>query len=193
MEKYSIVFVMDKSGSMLNMGDEPWQSLNSFVKEQKSQNSNFTFTLCFFNDVTEFKYENIKSNEIIPLTGADYNPSGMTALYDAIGKTIEFQKEKTPNNKVIFVILTDGQENCSKEYNQFTIKTLISYMEEKYNWEFVFLANKLGLEEAKKCGIKNSCEFEYTPCGFNNIMSSVSSQVSKTICGFNSVENKKLT
>lgn len=193
-EKYSIVFVMDQSGSMLNMGDEPWQSLNSFIAEQKTKNNNFTFTLTFFNDSTRFKYQNIESDKIIPLTSSDYVPSGMTSLYDAIGKTIEFQREKTPKNKVIFVILTDGHENCSREYNSYSIKTLISLMEKEYGWKFIYLgANQDAFAVGSNIGIHCSSDYKYTPCGLNNIMRFTSGECGKVISGSKPMENIKFS
>ncbi len=56
--------------------------------------------------------------------------------------------------KVIFVIITDGQENASRLFNQQQIKALISHQQEKYGWEFIFLgANMDAVETAAHFGI----------------------------------------
>jgi len=141
-ENFTIVFVMDKSGSMTSMNDEPWQGLNSFITEQKSLIPNFKFTLCFFNNKVEFIYKNLDSEKIPLLKKEDYKPESMTALYDAIGKTIEFQLTQSKNN-VIFVILTDGLENCSNEFDNSKIKKMINDMETENKWKIIYLgANK---------------------------------------------------
>ena len=56
-DKYSIIFIMDESGSMVNMGNEPWQGLNNFVNKQKENNIEFNFTLIFFNQKFKLKMD----------------------------------------------------------------------------------------------------------------------------------------
>ena len=182
-EIYSIVFVLDKSGSMKIMGDEPVESMNNFIKVQKNNNLKFKFTLVLFNDEVEFIFKNIDSEEIPEIKTSDYNPCGMTSLYDAIGKAISYQEDQK-NDKVIFVILTDGQENSSNEYTNSVIKRMISDKEMNNKWKFTFLAaNQDSFAVGATLGIaKNNCSnFEYTPCGLNNIMSSISAEVSDTL------------
>lgn len=185
MENFSIIFIMDESGSMSNMGDEPWQGLNNFVKKQKESNSNFNFTLIFFNSEVRFIYKNLESEEIPILSKKDYNPNDTTALYDAIGKGIEYQKTQNMEN-VIFVILTDGHENCSREYNKKTIQKMISDLEKNNKWKFVYLgANQDSFEVGQGIGIHNSCNYDYTPQGLRNVMRNVSASICKTISGEN--------
>ena len=84
-----------------------------------------------------------------------------TALLDAIGKTIAKEKaiqDTLPKGekatKVLFIIITDGLENASKEYNSATVKRLIETQKEKYGWEFLFLgANIDAIETASAIGI----------------------------------------
>jgi len=179
--EHSIVFIMDKSGSMVNMGDEPWQSLNSFVNEQLETNIKFNFTLVFFSTESNFKYKSVTSSEFKPLCKEDFVPDGMTALYDAIGDGINYQLEKNKEN-VIFVILTDGLENSSRKYNKKKIKTMISDVEEKHKWKFIYLgANQDSYEVGHSMGIKSSEDYEYTTTGLRNVMRSVSHRVSEVM------------
>jgi len=128
---------MDKSGSMVSMGNEPIDGLNNFYEEQKKVDK-FNSTLVFFNEKVDFIHENKLSIDIHTITNKEYTPSGMTALYDAIGKSIDYQRSiKTED--VIFVILTDGCENSSQEYNKNTIKKLIETMENEHKWKFIYL------------------------------------------------------
>ena len=97
------------------------------------------------------------------LTNEDYSPSGFTALYDAIGQAIhETDKnlsglpEKERPDKVMVVIITDGQENASKEFSATAIKSAISTHEELLHWSFIFLGSGLSdFKDAEAMGIKN--------------------------------------
>jgi len=95
------------------------------------------------------------------LTDKDYTVRGSTALLDAIGKTVKkirtAQKQTAEEyraEKVLFVIITDGLENASREYSLNRIKKRINHQKEKYDWEFIFLgANMDAVAEAGKLGI----------------------------------------
>ncbi len=98
------------------------------------------------------------------MTEEDYMVGGCTALLDAIGRTIhkeiKYQKKATEEQKaknVMFVIITDGEENSSVEYPLPVIKKLIKKQQEKYGWQFIFLgANIDAVETACNLGIKES-------------------------------------
>lgn len=183
-EVYSIVFVLDKSGSMNVMGTEPVESMNNFIKVQKENNLKFKFTLVLFSDNVYFIYKNLDSDEIPEMKVDDYRAGGMTALYDAIGKAIVYQEDQK-NDKVIFVILTDGQENASQEYrDNKIIKKMISDKENINKWKFTFLgANQDSFAVGSGLGIRrDGCSnFEYNPCGLNSVMKTLSAQISSTI------------
>lgn len=182
-EKYYITFIMDESGSMASMGDEPWQGLNNFVNKQKESKVDFNFTLIFFNSEIKFIYKNLESDKITELTNKDYNPFDTTALYDAIGKGIEYQKTQSMDN-VIFVILTDGHENSSHEYNKEGIQNMIKDLENKNKWKFVYLgANQDAFEVGHGIGINNTCNYDCTPDGLRGIMRNVSDSISRQISG----------
>ena len=186
----SVVFVMDASGSMVNMGDEAIQGLNAFYDKQKNSGE-FTSTLVFFNHEVVFHHKNINGTDVPVLTHTDYNRCGMTALYDAIGISIEYQKKiKTEN--VIFVILTDGLENCSREYEKNSIKRLITQMEREYKWLFIYMgANQNSFEVSSNIGIKNSSDYDYSPLGCKKIMETISDNVSRCITQEIDIENFK--
>lgn len=96
------------------------------------------------------------------MTERDYYVGGCTALLDAVGKTIQkmanIQKhlpEKKRAEKVIFVIMTDGMENASREYGYKEVKSMIEKEKEIYGWEFLFLgANIDAVAEAGRMGIR---------------------------------------
>jgi hypothetical protein len=176
----SIVFVMDASGSMMAMGDEPIQGLNSFYTQQK-RSGEFTSTLVFFNHDVTFHHQNIDGKVVPSLSDKDYKRDGMTALYDAIGKSIEYQRKiKTEN--VIFVILTDGHENSSREYRHTAIKYLITEMEQKHKWTFIYLgANQDSFAVSQGLGIRHSADYDYSGTGCAEIFRTVSDGISRCI------------
>jgi hypothetical protein len=151
-KKYThITFVIDRSGSMQSCWTDVVGGYKTFVGEQKKGEGDCTFTLVAFDnaydvplDFSDIKLvtENLDELKIAPRGG--------TALYDAIGRAISdtgaklaaLAEDDRPE-KVIVVVQTDGQENCSHEYSSQLIKNMIKLQEETYNWSFMFLgANK---------------------------------------------------
>ena len=137
-----IVFILDRSGSMSGLTDDTIGGFNSFIEQQKKVDGEAKLTTVLFDDRYELLHNGVDINEVKPLTRDDY----MTALYDAIGKTINDvgdRLSKTPEDdrpsKVIVVITTDGAENSSVEFSQSKIKEMITHQTEKYSWEFIFL------------------------------------------------------
>jgi hypothetical protein len=176
----SIVFVMDSSGSMEEMGDEPVQGLNNFYTKQK-ESGDFTSTLVFFNENVTFHHKNIVGKDVPILKNEEYYRGGMTALYDAIGQAIEYQKSIKIKN-VIFVILTDGLENASIKYGKKTILKMIKKMEKEHEWLFMYLgANQDSFEVSAGLGINNSANYDYSPLGCMQAMRSISENVSRCV------------
>lgn len=106
------------------------------------------------------------------MTDKDYMPGGMTALLDAVGRTIHKMDmvagihRKDKGNKVLFVIITDGEENDSKEYTYADVKKLIKDRQENAGWEFIFLgANIDAAAEAENLGIDRDRAVKYKNTG----------------------------
>lgn len=134
-----IICILDKSGSMQSVAEDARGGFNAFLEDQKKI-GDANLTIVMFDDKWSIDYEG-KIFDAIKLH--KWPSGGMTALYDAIGKTINhvskrFSKE-TPE-KVILAILTDGHENNSKEFNQTSVANLIKEHKEKYGWDVIFLA-----------------------------------------------------
>ena len=148
-----VVFVVDESGSMSICRDKVIEGFNEFLSEQrKDKNGDVDVSLYKFatdglNNCV-YKMKNIK--EVNDISEKDYNPSGLTALNDAVctaidetGKILADKKEDERPSKVIFVIMTDGHENCSVEFGANDVKEKIKHQEEKYSWNFVYLGYNL--------------------------------------------------
>lgn len=173
-----VKFILDKSGSMYVLGNEPVRSLNSFLTEQKIVGE-FLFTLALFSNTVEMVYDNVSSNDITTFTEDQYRVGGGTALYDAIGQVLSSEKDDhKSDNDVICVILTDGLENCSRKFSQSQISNMIKTKEE-CGWKFMYLgANQDAFAVGGSIGITNSINFEHNPTGYSNAMQSVSISMS---------------
>ena len=154
-----ITIVLDRSGSMQTTKSDTIGSFNSFLAEQRKVTGQATVSLVQFDDQYEPAYEGRPLDDAPDLTDDTYVPRGMTALLDAIGRTIvrtdeRFAKQGNRAELVIFVIITDGHENASKEYDREKVFKLIRSYEREHNWQFVFLgANQDAIAEAGDIGI----------------------------------------
>jgi len=145
--KTLIAVVLDRSGSMQALRESTVAGLNTFLEGQKALPGDVTLHFVQFDDQYEYAKYFTNLRDTKPLTQADFEPRGSTALLDAIGRTITEVGAKlaaTPEadrpGKVVFVVQTDGFENASREFNHARIQDMIKHQREKYSWEFVFLA-----------------------------------------------------
>ena len=135
---------------------------NSMLSKQKNQKKGKVYvTTVLFDDEYELLHNQVSIEEMKPITEKEYYVRGSTALLDAIGKTImqvkANQDKKENKDKVLFVIITDGLENASKEYRKDLIKKMIEERKEKDKWEFLFLgANIDAIGAAGELGIESS-------------------------------------
>jgi len=149
-----IVLILDRSGSMASVVRETIDGANEFIGKQKAEPGEASLTLVLFDDQYEVLYTKPIA-DCEPIDDKTFVPRGMTALLDAVGKTVNTMlSEKKVPEKAIFCIITDGQENASKEYNGEQIKKLVAECEKKHGWQFIYLgANVDAFAEAQKIGI----------------------------------------
>jgi uncharacterized protein YegL len=153
-----VTVVLDRSGSMQTCREDAEGGLNSFIDEQKKQPGETLFSLVQFDTEYEFVHKGTPMHEVGP---CQLVPRGMTALLDAVGRAIVETGERLaampePDRPglVVFVIVTDGQENSRKEYKKPQIKQMIETQRYIYKWQFTFLgANQDAFAEADSIGI----------------------------------------
>lgn len=164
-----LVFILDKSGSMSGLESDTIGGYNSMLEKQQKLDGACLITTVLFDNNYELLHDRIDIQAVKKLTENDYFVGGTTALYDAIGitinKIIKVQKSMPKEyqaKKVMFVIITDGEENASREYSSNKIKTMIENQQNKYAWEFVFLgANIDSVLAAKSIGISSDRAVDY--------------------------------
>jgi len=155
-----ITIILDRSGSMGGATDKTIKAFNNYILEQRQMESKAMVSLHQFNTGYETTYKNIGLNKAIELTRENYIPGGGTALLDAIGKTIsekkqfykQLSKSKIPE-QTLLLIITDGEENSSVEYNLSTIRKIIGEQKKK-GWQFAFIGAEIdAFNEAGSMGI----------------------------------------
>ena len=134
-KKLDVVFILDRSGSMSGSEEHTISSFNEYLEREKKNSFDSYITTILFNDTYEFLHERLPISQVKKLTHKQYYVSGCTALYDALGNAIHMMEEKE-SDKVLFVIITDGLENASKEYKKDQIKKMI---QKHSKWNFVYI------------------------------------------------------
>ncbi|MEY1174895.1 hypothetical protein AB7142_25740, partial [Escherichia coli] len=113
-EVLDLVFILDKSGSMSGFESDTIGGFNSVLAENRNKNGDVFITTVLFNDKTTLLHNREPINKVKKLTLDDYKVGNNTALLDAVGDTIvkiQENRKITKNNNVLFVIITDGEEN----------------------------------------------------------------------------------
>lgn len=186
-----LVILLDKSGSMALIKNDTIHGFNDFLKTQQNLDKDIYLSLIQFNTDYQWTIESANIKVVPPLTTFNYLPCGGTALLDAldtaieqIGKRLSNMKEEDRPNKVLFVILTDGEENSSKIATKRSVKKKVQHQKNKYSWEFLFLgANIDAFQESKDLSISHSINYSATPTGIRTAFKSASIGTSAYIHG----------
>lgn len=182
-----ITIVLDRSGSMASVQDDTIGGFNTFLSEQQSVDGEANLSLVQFDDQYEVVYDGRPIKSADKLTPATFQPRGMTALLDAIGRTINsvgtrlgaLDESERPD-KVVMVIMTDGFENASKEFDNIKIAEMIRTQTNDYNWQFLFVgANQDAVLSAKSMGIAASHSMSYAAnaVGTQDVYTSLSANI----------------
>lgn len=155
-----ITLVIDRSSSMEAIKAKAEAGINGFINDQKKQPGEANLTLVHFD--TEFDFIH-RGTPISQVGHYHLEPQGRTALLDAVGKTvIETGKrlaalpEAERPGLVIFVIMTDGEENSSHSFSRERIWKMVEHQQNVYNWQFTYLgANQDAFAEATRLGIRD--------------------------------------
>jgi hypothetical protein len=139
-----ITMVVDRSGSMASIRRDAEGGINSFVAQQQQEPGEALLTLVQFDTEYEFVHSGVPVKQIPAFTLV---PRGSTALLDAVGRAINetgarlaAMAESQRPALVVFVIVTDGAENSSREFTRDQIRTMVEHQQSAYKWQFTFLA-----------------------------------------------------
>lgn len=197
-----IVILLDRSGSMESIKSDTIGGFNRFLSEQQRVPGEATLTLVQFDDELETLCRFRSLGQVSPLGPDTYVTRNCTALLDAMGKVIRttgedlaFLAEDQRPDRVLFVVITDGMENSSKEFKKDQIRQMIKLQEEKYNWKFVFLgANMDAVAEGGTIGVSvnSSMTFAPTAKGIRNVFATMSGSTAAYRCCVSAVDAAKM-
>ena len=168
-----IIVIADRSGSMQTIRNDAIGGFNSMIEEQRKQSGEAEVTLVLFDDQYDVVYKDQDIKTVDDLNDKTFIPRGSTALYDAVGKTIaKLKEERAEGNenmmpqKVMFAIITDGEENSSEEYNKETVMDMVKECKDK-GWEFIYLcADEKGMQDGQQIfGRGRTVAFSATSAG----------------------------
>ena len=186
-DRTHICMILDRTGSMESIKQDTIGGFNSYIAAQKSLPTPATFTLVQFDSQDPFevihKFTDIQM--VDDLTGQTYMPRASTPLYDAVGRGINDLKaglgalpEALRPKKIVMVIVTDGQENASREFTGAQVRKMIADAKEA-GWQFVFLsADESAISDSSSLNIdaSNAAFFRKNKMGSNEMWERVSNR-----------------
>lgn len=185
-----ISIILDRTGSMETIQDDVIGGFNQFLASQQEGTGRATLTLVQFDsqDPYEVIYQFAPINQVAALSQATYVPRASTPLLDAIGRGIIDLAHRLTTmpagekpDQVVFVIITDGQENSSREFKKAQVMQLLAEKQEKDKWQFVFLSADLtALNDAMDYGFRApaAMSFDKDARGTAAVFSSLAKNVS---------------
>lgn len=192
-DKTLIAVLLDRSGSMMSVKTDTEGGFDQFIADQRSKPGSVAVTLAQFDTEYELVYSNLPIAQVPRL---ELTPRGSTALYDGIGKLstdVGTELAATPHDQrpaaVLVVILTDGYENASREWDHAGVRALIRQQTEVWKWTYLFLGADLSaVPTAVSLGIDRSQALHYSPSStaetFNVAAAAVSRVRGGTFVGF---------
>lgn len=169
------LIIIDESGSMQSIKKEAIDSVNETIQtirsaQRKHEEQEHLVTLVTFNDDVKSVYECVPVNEVKELTAENYCPDCCTALYDAMGMSLNvLRKSVAEVDTVLVTIVTDGYENASREYDGKAIKALVDELKAK-GWVFAYIGANHDVESAAiNISITNVMSFEASDSGVRSM------------------------
>lgn len=181
-----INYIIDESGSMAGIQGQVITGFNEYISElRKNVDGKVFVTLTTFSTGEKSPFTFKPLDEVEDLTYSTYVPAGMTALYDAIANTVKrVESDVTDNTQVITVIMTDGQENSSRENTEEQVNALITQKQDAGNWTFVFLgADQDAWATASRLGVARGNVISYASHTHGHTMRNLTSATASSISG----------
>lgn len=174
--------LLDSSGSMESCRDSTIEGYNEYINSLKNDGGKYKFSLTAFDSDTSGKlrlnkvHDNVYVDDIPELTRETFIPDGGTPLHDAFCTVLKNASNRK-DEKHLFVVLTDGGENASREFQAKDMKNLKKQKEDSGNWTFVYLgANQDAFATSSLYGFSssNTSNFNATAAGAGMVFSTLS-------------------
>lgn len=165
MDLVEIICILDKSGSMAPRAQDAIGGFNTFLKEQKALPGKALLSLTLFDTQVTQVHAGKDLQDVPDLDTSTYIPGGFTALLDAVGSTLAKAEERHASmpeaerpKRVLTVIITDGQENASREFDRKGLHAKIEACKAK-GWEFSYLgATPSTFQDAASIGLAHAAQ-----------------------------------
>lgn len=156
--KTELVVILDRSGSMSSIRADMEGGFKTFIREQAACPGELVVSLFQFDSEFETVFQERPAAEV---SGISLVPRGGTALHDAVGKAcalvgerLAARPEHLRPGAVVVLVITDGQENSSREYSREAVRQIIERQEKEYSWKFSYLGSELSsFQDAASIGI----------------------------------------
>ena len=165
------LIIIDESGSMWCIKQQAINSVNETIQtiraaQKRNENQEHFVSLVSFNDDVKTIHDCVAIDQVTELNDKTYQPNCCTALYDAMGLSLNaLRKKAADEDKVLVTVVTDGYENASREYSGKSIKALVEEFKER-GWVFAYIGANHDVEEAaSSIAIENTMSFEATDAG----------------------------
>lgn len=177
-----LYFLLDRSGSMESIKADTEGGFDAFIREQRALPGACQVTLVQFDTDYELVYAARPIAQVPPLT---LHPRGSTALLDAMGRLITETGERLAGmdeaqrpGTVVVGIMTDGEENASREWTHAAIKALVERQTRDYGWQFLYLgADQDAIEVGARLGVAAEQSITYGRGAVAPAMASLSANV----------------
>jgi uncharacterized protein YegL len=169
MTRTLIVVILDESGSMWETRNDVCGGYNNFIENQKAiVEDKARYILIKFNSIVKTVHRGIDIKNVPKLDKHNYMPNGATALYDAVAEGISIgEKEKKENERVIVLIITDGEENSSKETKRNQLKEIMKAKKKAEDWTLLYIGeNPLKWAQDSGMDVVDSIQYD---CGDPNL------------------------
>lgn len=200
MASLDINLILDASGSMSGLINDTIGGINDFIAEQKKLPDHAFVTLTTFDTNDQQRYQAVPLADVKTLTRDGYfdGHGGGTALLDAVGKAVaKYEALPVKADKSMFVIVTDGQENASREMNIEAVRATIKRLQDA-GTAFVFLGANDSAWQASNFGVAAATTGVYTAsatgtrAAYGNLSANTSMVRSSSGTAFNTASASKM-
>jgi uncharacterized protein YegL len=189
--KTNVIFIIDESGSMSTAANDVRGGFNSYVEKLRGDGNEYSLTAVKFGTTVRPLFANLALADVPQLTTANYMPLDSTALYDAIGYAFteaqrQWYTEKAPygEDRVIVIIMTDGEENASREWSKDGVVAEMKLREAAGNWTFVYLgADQDAWAVASHLGFAQGNTLSYVGEATKEVFHSLATATATASCG----------
>lgn len=168
-----VAMVLDRSSSMMSIRSEAVAAYNEQLAtlRKSSKGQDVRVTLCTFSTVADHIASlAVPLNLAEDLALSDYQPNGMTAMYDGVGQVVTALEDISSGAEDAFllVVISDGAENNSKVWSSERLAKKIQALQKTGQWTIVYLGANQDLTQVQQTlniHAQNTMSFDASSAG----------------------------